>query len=424
MIEFIKKIPGLRSGIGRRFILYILLFSSVITFMGTGLQLYLDYDRDITLIHTSLKQVESSYLDSIANSLWITDHELLRIQLEGILRLPDMQFIEVRKGPEIIQAAGTPQSENIIEQTIPLVYAYNARDVHLGELHVVASLKGVYGRIFDRVLVILSIQAIKTFLVSMFIFIIFYLLVGRYVIYMASFVESMRFESIDQPLHLDRKPKKRKPDELDQLASAFNRMRENLTRDIVRRETVEKELRAGRAYLEELTNSMWDIVFSVRLPERMIEWVNDSIRLMGYEPSDCISKGTAFLYPDKDVFLDFGNKLKNATAAGNDLLHTEHVLKRKNGETFPAEFTITFHKENNEVVRITSIVRDISERKEAEAELEKHQKHLETLVNKQTTELEEKVTELERMNDVFVGREFRIKELRDRVKALEQKIDN
>ena len=110
MIEFIKKIPGLRSGIGRRFILYILLFSSVITFMGTGLKLYLDYDRDLKLIHTSLKQVESSYLHSITNSLWVTDDELLHIQLEGIMRLPDMQFIEVRKGTEVLQAIGTPKS--------------------------------------------------------------------------------------------------------------------------------------------------------------------------------------------------------------------------------------------------------------------------------------------------------------------------
>jgi len=41
-----------------------------------------------------------------------------------------------------------------------------------------------------------------------------------------------------------------------------------------------------------------------------------------------------------------------------------------------------------------------------------------------TKELGEKVSELERMNDLFVGREFRIKELRDRVKELELEIDD
>jgi predicted nucleic acid-binding Zn-ribbon protein len=43
-------------------------------------------------------------------------------------------------------------------------------------------------------------------------------------------------------------------------------------------------------------------------------------------------------------------------------------------------------------------------------------------VEERTNELKEKVAELERMNDLFVGREFRIKELRDRVRELELKI--
>ncbi len=191
-----------------------------------------------------------------------------------------------------------------------------------------------------------------------------------------------------------------------------------------KRRGAEEALRANRDYLEKLTNSMWDMVFSLKMPERVIEWVNDSIRLIGYEPSECVGKDTAFLYPDKDDFLDFGNQLKNATAAGKEVLHSESIFKRKNGETFPTEITVTFHKKNNEVVRVTSIVRDISERKENEAELEKYRKHLEALVEEQTKELEEKVMELEQMNELFVGREFRIKELRDRVKALESKVDN
>ncbi|MBA3013106.1 MAG: hypothetical protein FP812_23120 [Desulfobacula sp.] len=143
MIEFIKKMPGLRSGIGRKLIVYILLFSSMITFIGTGLQLYLDYKKDIRSIHNTLKQIESSYLYSITNSLWVTDDEFLRIQLEGILRLPDVQFIAIRKGKDVLQAVGTPQFKNTIERTLPLVYPYNGRAIDLGELHVVTSLNGV-----------------------------------------------------------------------------------------------------------------------------------------------------------------------------------------------------------------------------------------------------------------------------------------
>ncbi|MBW1820651.1 MAG: hypothetical protein JRI92_02640 [Deltaproteobacteria bacterium] len=66
----------------------------------------------------------------------------------------------------------------------------------------------------------------------------------------------------------------------------------------------------------------------------------------------------------------------------------------------------------------------IENRKQAEEALQKANDELEAKVRERTKELEEKNAELERMNDVFTGREFRIKELRDRVKELELKIED
>ncbi len=47
---------------------------------------------------------------------------------------------------------------------------------------------------------------------------------------------------------------------------------------------------------------------------------------------------------------------------------------------------------------------------------------LENSVQERTAELEKKNTELERLNNLFIDREFRIKELRDKVKELEKEI--
>lgn len=73
------------------------------------------------------------------------------------------------------------------------------------------------------------------------------------------------------------------------------------------------------------------------------------------------------------------------------------------------------------ITGILGIFWDFTERKQAEEELAKHREHLEELVKKRTKELEEKNKELERMNSLFAGREFRIKELKDKVKKLEKK---
>ena len=68
-----------------------------------------------------------------------------------------------------------------------------------------------------------------------------------------------------------------------------------------------------------------------------------------------------------------------------------------------------------------STVQDTTLRKMAEDELKRHKERLEDLVEERTRELAERNKELERMQKLFVGRELRIKELRDRVKTLEEK---
>jgi PAS domain S-box-containing protein len=64
-------------------------------------------------------------------------------------------------------------------------------------------------------------------------------------------------------------------------------------------------------------------------------------------------------------------------------------------------------------------VQDLSEKRKAIEELEKHRLNLEEMVKNRTAELERKNKALEEFNDLFINREFRIKELRERVKELE-----
>ena len=62
---------------------------------------------------------------------------------------------------------------------------------------------------------------------------------------------------------------------------------------------------------------------------------------------------------------------------------------------------------------VLSVSLDISERKTSEAELAKHREHLEELVEERTQKLQARNEELEALHKNIVGREFRIKELRN-----------
>ena len=81
---------------------------------------------------------------------------------------------------------------------------------------------------------------------------------------------------------------------------------------------------------------------------------------------------------------------------------------------------IGIFNEFNELIKTRVYILDNTVRKKAEGELKIYREHLEDLVKERTFELVEKNLQLENFNNLFIGREFRIKELRDKNKELKQ----
>ena len=158
----------------------------------------------------------------------------------------------------------------------------------------------------------------------------------------------------------------------------------SLAAEVAQRVEAEKLLRESRDYLKNLTNSLPDAVFSVKMPERTIEWANDTYHVLGYEPDECVDRTTEFFYPSKEDFLTFGNEVERAVSEGKDVLHVEQTLRTKSGELFPAEITVSFFRTNENVVRVTSIVGNIAERKQAEQKLWEYQHRLKSLASQLT----------------------------------------
>ena len=86
-----------RRGIGPRLFVRVLLFSSAITLILTLFQLYFDYRYDVRAIESRMSEIEGSYLQSLGGSLWNLDRRQIELQIEGILRLPAIRFVEVRE---------------------------------------------------------------------------------------------------------------------------------------------------------------------------------------------------------------------------------------------------------------------------------------------------------------------------------------
>ncbi len=225
-----------------RLLAFILLFSSFITLLSTATQLYLDYQTDLELINERIEQLEATSLEEIANQVWLIDDQQIRAQLERLEQLPDLQYLALQTQFGSQFNAGHPPGEEtpVLTRHYPLRHlTAEGEQFDLGHLEVYFDLTRVYQNLKDRVLVIFAAQAVKTFLVSIFILYIFWKLVTRHLGTLSRYARTLRPDALDRPLALERP---RRQDELSQVTSAINSMRESLRLDIERREAAEKAL--------------------------------------------------------------------------------------------------------------------------------------------------------------------------------------
>jgi len=295
-----------RQGIAPRLLAAVLLFSSAVTLLLTTMQLYLDYRHDVNIIEARLGEIERSYLGSLGQSLWHLDDRQIALQIEGILRLPDISAVEVREttasAKPLVVAAGQRRGGAVIARELPITHAFRDIDRPIGVLYVEASLAGVYRQLVNKALVILVSQGAKTFLVSLFILFIIHRLVTGHLGAISRFLANYDLRRVSGPLRLQRRPP-RIPDELDQVVAAFNRMCDSLRSaygdlrklnaeleaDVAARRRVEEALRESEArfrdYAETASDWFWETG-----PDHGFTYVSDRIGSFGLRPSRRLGK--------------------------------------------------------------------------------------------------------------------------------------
>ncbi len=227
-----------------KLIIVLIIFSSLITLITTAIQLFLEYDRDINAIKSHFQQVERSYLNSISENVWEADSERLVLLVKGIIAFPDFKFSIVREANgNVLASAGTEEKLNSIRQAYQLKYLFRGTVLNIGELEVIATLSGVYDRIYERIGLILIANAVKTFLISIFLFLIIHWLLTRHLAQMVSFARKMNFLLPSEEIKLERGFMGNKRDEVDELADSLNDMRGRLLKSFKEQQESEKRLK-------------------------------------------------------------------------------------------------------------------------------------------------------------------------------------
>lgn len=102
-----------KQSIGKMLLVWIVFFSSLITLLLTVVQLFIDYKLEVGTLNNRLDQIESSYKSVIEASLWNVDLEQLDIQLEGIMKLPDIRAVIVKESQDFDGAIYLEKGEQL-----------------------------------------------------------------------------------------------------------------------------------------------------------------------------------------------------------------------------------------------------------------------------------------------------------------------
>jgi len=134
-----------------------------------------------------------------------------------------------------------------------------------------------------------------------------------------------------------------------------------------------------------------DIIYTVDV-EGKITSSNPAVKALGYHPEEIIGKN--FLeFISKEVLEETLKDFHNVLNTGE--ITAETVLLGKNGEPHFIEYSSTVIKEQGVVVGARGIIRDITERKEAQEALQRAHNDLERRVEKRTAELKKVNQELQ-----------------------------
>lgn len=368
--------PWRISPLARRLVLATVIFGTLIALITTTIQLYIDYRRELGQIDRTFSQLTHTHLPTVARALWATNRPELQIALDGLVRLPDVQYAAVYEQRSLWAEAGEHKQNAIQSRDYPLTYQHRGHPERIGTLRVEIDIEGVYARLLDTFWVILITNSIKTLTVSAFMLWLFHWLITRHLRHIAEFASRLGFGNLEERLQLSRARPAGK-DEFDLLLDGFGRMQANLSttlqmlnRDISQRKLAEEQLKLAASVFEHSHEGIM-----ITDADATILNVNPSFtRITGYTKEEVIGRNPDML--SADLHDPVWHTRMRQSLLSDGQWQGERWNRRKNGEVYPWREAISaVHDNDGQVRHYVAVFSDISQQKSHEAELDRIAHH-------------------------------------------------
>ncbi|WP_160064500.1 ATP-binding protein [Psychromonas sp. L1A2] len=389
----IKKIKSLiklqpfkiKDSLAIRLLSYILICSFALAIIITLLQLLLDYQNDLTKIDASIEQVESSFVEPLATSLWNFDKEQIEIQSKGIMKLPYMQYVKVYEvvgNTEVaISHQGIIKDQYDISKKFDLIHQKQV----VGTLFVAASLDQVYEQLIDKSLMILINQTIRIMIVSICILFIIYYMLIRHINKIALYTRNIKLSSHNKNLVLDgRKRLTSSPsDELDELVYLLNKMQKRIVAELTDKEIAINELQQERDFSATIINSSSTIICCLDADFKISTINPAAVILTGYSQEELNQKNWLDIFVLENRRAELQEKLSD----NEPLYGIEINMHDQMGEVNTLLWTFSAFYEGMDIKYLIGFGHDITPQKQVEQEILLLNDQLEEKVSKRTAAL-------------------------------------
>jgi PAS domain S-box-containing protein len=151
--------------------------------------------------------------------------------------------------------------------------------------------------------------------------------------------------------------------------------------DLTELKEKEAEIMGSQMLLQKTFDSLKESVIILDPKTRTVTDCNKANKeIFGYARVELIGKNTRLLHVDEEKYREFHER-SHQKLVDTGSFKTEYKMRRKNGEVFDSDHTVTFvYDETGDPQRVVSVIRDITHQKEYERQLKQSLQEKETLL--------------------------------------------
>ncbi len=217
------------SMVSRRLMIYVTIFSGFIVLAMTTVNMYLRYQTEIHMVNHHINEIAQIQAESIKTALQLPGNKSLQFVLDSALSIRDVSHLSLKRPNGDTVSAGEKPPGSYISRDFPQLLRQGKNTTNLGTLSVYATLSGVRSRMLTQFGVLLAMNAVTVFSVTMFIYFFVQNTITRHLLRITRYAQQFDPNKQRPPLELNRDGEGLlRRDELSELVGSINAMQENL----------------------------------------------------------------------------------------------------------------------------------------------------------------------------------------------------